>query len=139
MAQHPDYPVVSGEHSLDGRWSLDLPLSFNRRVDEGCLVLWRDGITIWAEKWGNEDGMSIEARIDSVDAEKSLAAFDVEMDRAPPIGRISYRLTEQREEGTVHALYAFAFTHEGHMELAVYCDAPKDLELARTIVGTLTC
>jgi hypothetical protein len=48
---HPDYPTVEGTLSLTYSWSLVLPEKFNRRLDDGDLVIWRPGFTIRTAVW----------------------------------------------------------------------------------------
>lgn len=51
---HPDYPVVSGDYQLTETWSVSLPLKFNRRIEDGSLILWRPGLTIYFTAWNND-------------------------------------------------------------------------------------
>jgi hypothetical protein len=64
-------------------------------------------------------------------------AFDGESAKVGDITRYSYRLTERRDEGVVHALYAFAIGVDGHVQMAIYCDDESDLETARGIYWSL--
>ena len=43
---------------------------------------------------------------------------------------LSYRLEEARGAATVHALYGFAFSADGELQLAVYFDDDDDLDEA---------
>jgi hypothetical protein len=137
MTMHSTFPVVSGRHSLDGLWTLELPVEFRRRVREGTLVLWRRGITIWCDKWGNENDVPVRDRIAAADAGRPADAFDVESAQSRGVGRLSYRRTETRRDATVHALYAFGFFDGGHIELAIYSASLAKLETARAIADSL--
>jgi hypothetical protein len=52
----PGFPLVSGDYALTEEWAIHLPEKFARRVEEGNLVLWRPGLTIWLAAWGNTKG-----------------------------------------------------------------------------------
>lgn len=41
MDLHPDFPVVEGLYRLTRDWELELPEKFNRRIEDGNMVLWR--------------------------------------------------------------------------------------------------
>lgn len=38
---HPDFPVVEGRYRLTREWELELSGKFNRRIEDGNMVLWR--------------------------------------------------------------------------------------------------
>lgn len=118
-------------------WAVTLQQQFNRRLDDGSLVFWRPGITIWVIVWGNDKEESQEARLEWLRSDTSPQAFDAESATDGDITRYSYRLTERRDEGVVHALYAFAIGVDGHVQMAIYCDDKNDLETARAIYWSL--
>jgi hypothetical protein len=64
-------------------------------------------------------------------------AFEAESITEGNVTRYSYRLTERRDEGVVHALYAFAIGVEGHVQMAIYFDDEADLATAREICKSL--
>ena len=119
------------------RWAVTLPQPFNRRVDEGSLVFWRPGITVWTVVWGNDNAQSQQERLEWLRGDTSPEAFDGESVIDGDIARYSYRLTERRGEGLVHALYAFAIGVEGHVQMVIYCDEVSNLETARAIYRSL--
>jgi lipopolysaccharide/colanic/teichoic acid biosynthesis glycosyltransferase len=38
-------------------WALVLPEKFNRRIEDGSMVFWRPGLTVWINVWGNDKAM----------------------------------------------------------------------------------
>lgn len=134
---HPDFPVVEGRYQMTSDWAVTLPQQFNRRVEDGSLVFWRSGITVWIIVWGNDKEESQEERLEWLRGDTSPHAFDDESATDGDTTRYSYRLTERRDEGVVHALYAFAIGVEGHVQMAIYCDEESDLETARVIYWSL--
>jgi hypothetical protein len=55
---HPKFPIVEGHYQLTEEWSVDLPEAFNRRIEEGQMVIWRSGFTIWMAIWNNDKNQS---------------------------------------------------------------------------------
>lgn len=60
---HPGFPVVQDTYQMTKEWSVTLPGRFNRRIEDGSLVLWRPGFTIWTSVWGNDKKESAEKRL----------------------------------------------------------------------------
>ncbi len=134
---HPDFPVVRGAVRLGDDWALTLAEPHNRRVEDGSLVLWRPGFTVWVNLWGNDDRQSVADRLSRIRGDISGAAFGLEESAAGPVARLSYRLEGPGPDGTVHALYGFAVGPGGHVQIAIYFDAESDLPAARTIVASV--
>jgi hypothetical protein len=137
MRLHPDFPIVSGEYRLSHDWRLTLPSRFNRRVDRRDLVIWRPGFKIWLALWSWDPGAPPEKRLEAIKSDTSPEAFDVRLEgEAPPI-RYSYRLDEERDEGTVKALYAYVLKDGGYLQMAFYVDREDDLAYAESIVESV--
>lgn len=128
-----EFPVVEGRYQLTDDWAVTLPVQFNRRIEDESLVLWRPGITVWTIAWNNDKAETQQQRLDWLRRDSSPDAFAHEVLVEGDITRFTYRLTERREEGVVHALYAFAIGVDGHVQMAIYFDDDKDLVLARQI------
>ena len=134
---HPEFPVVEGRYQMTSDWAVTLPMQFNRRIEDGSLVFWRSGITAWTVVWNNNNGESQQERLKWLRADTSPDAFDVQSLTDGEVTRYSYRLTERRDEGVVHALYGFAIGVDGHVQMAIYFDDEADLETARAICRSL--
>ncbi len=130
----PGFPLVDGRFALSKNWMLVLPAQYARRVEDGSLVLWRPGITLWINAWGNDRGESQAARLASMTAGISTAARDIQQATADRVTRFSYLLTEDGQE----ALYGFAFSDAGHLQMAIYFDDPADAATAREIALSVT-
>lgn len=129
---HPDFPVVTGDYQLTDTWAISLPLKFNRRFEDGQLVLWRPGITIYVIAWNNDHDEPSEARLAQLKTEISPDAFEAEESQNGTTQQFSYRLIENG----VHALYGFAVDRDGHLQIAVYFDAESDIGVARAIFAS---
>jgi hypothetical protein len=131
------FPVVEGYHQLTDHWAINLPVQFNRRVEDDSLVFWRPGMTVWMDAWNNNKAQSQQERLDRLRSDMSPEGFEAEELVDGDIIRFAYRLTEHREEGVVHALYAFAIGRHGHVQMGIYFDDEADLELAKQIWKSL--
>src|SRR5262245_49033155 len=94
MTLHPDYPVVSGHFEMTDEWTLELPEQFNRRVEDGSLVLWRPELTFWITVWGN-GGKDRERRLASILEAASDLRTDQQIERTETVTRLTYELTEE--------------------------------------------
>lgn len=134
---NPTFPVVEGKYQMTEDWSIVLPQKFNRRFEDDCLVIWRPGITAWIVIWGNNKKESAEQRCQAIRKDIDPESFALEEQTDGSILRFAYRLTEKREAAFVHGLYSFAFSEAGHVQMAVYFDAERDLETAKAMARGL--
>ena len=92
MSLNPGYLTVEGLHQMTDGWSVDLPMQFNRRIEDGPLVLWRPGFTVWADAYGNDHSRSSEERLDEIRGDSSSDAYDEITETDGNVLRYSYRL-----------------------------------------------
>lgn len=137
-ALHPDFPVVEGEYQMTKDWFITLPGKFNRRLNKDQLVIWRPGITIIVFVWNNDLDESQDQRLAYIKRQMSKQAFGAERVMDGKMLRYAYRLTENRDEGVVHALYAYGIGENGHVQAVFYVEDETDLEMARNIWRSLT-
>jgi hypothetical protein len=129
----PAFPVAEGKYQLTDDWSIMLPDKFSRRIEDGSLVLWKPGITVWVVTFNNDHGESKETRLENIRKVISKDSFDVQVMPEKDILRFAYRLKEQADDGRVAAFYGFAFGAEGHVQLGIYFNDEKELELAKKL------
>jgi hypothetical protein len=134
---HPEFPIVEGRYQMTPDWAVTLPQQFNRRIEDGSLVFWRPGITCWTIVWNNDKSETKQERLEWLRGDTSPDAFEVQSDTDGYVTRYSYRLTERRDKGVVHALYGFAIGVDGYVQMAIYFDDVADLEIAREICRSL--
>ena len=140
----PGFPIVEGDHALTATWTIHLPEQFARRVEEGSLVLWRPGVTIWLAVWGNDKNETQAQRLAWLKEEASPARFDVRESvgggrtRVTRVTRFSYRLRDESDDGPVESLSAFVLSDNGHLQLSVYFDDVADAARAQKIVDSVT-
>ena len=110
---------------------------FARRVEDGQLVLWRPGLTIWLAAWGNDNNETQTERLAWIKDEASPARFDVSELVGSEVTRFCYRLREENEDGPVESLSAYVIADDGHLQLSVYFDDIADAAKARQIVDSV--
>ena len=130
---HPDFPVVEGKYQMTKRWSITLPGKFNRRVEDGDLVIWRPSFTIWVSALNNDKNESKEVRLARLREGMSSDAFDVEDVSGENVLLLRYRLNEKSEDRRVAAFYGFIVGVKGHIQLGIYFDDEGDVEQAKQI------
>jgi hypothetical protein len=135
---HPDFPVVEARYRMTKDWSVDLPAKFNRRFEEGNLVIWKPGFTIWTTVWNNDKSESPEERLAWIRDDSSPDAFDALTETSNGLLRYSYRLKEEADDDRLPAFYCYAIGKEGHVQMSIYFDSPGDLDTARAIWRSLT-
>jgi hypothetical protein len=134
----PGFPLVQGEHSLTVEWSVQLPEQFARRVEDGSLVLWRPGLTLWIAVWGNNNNETQAERLAWIKAEASPGRVDVRESDRGGVMRFSYRLRDENDDGTVESLNAYVIADDGHLQLSVYFDDQADINEAQQLVDSVT-
>lgn len=133
----PGFPIVEGEHAMTREWKIVLPLSFTRRVEDGDLVLWRPGVTIRVGVWNNDFHESRLQRLETIRAEVPSDRRDERESDADGLTRWSYRLTEVISGATVEALWAWIFTDDDLVQMAVFFDHESDEPLARALIDSV--
>lgn len=130
---HPNFPIVSGQYQLTSTWSVSLPFKFNRRIEEGSLILWRPSLTLYFNVWNSNHNESIDTRLAQLKQDISTEAFELHEQSNISNHRLSYQLIE---DGT-HALYGFVFAKESYIQVATYFDNASDINLARSIFASI--
>jgi hypothetical protein len=118
-------------------WALVLREKFNRRIEDGSMVFWRPGLTVWINVWGNDKAASREDRLRRIKADVSPKAFDIEERSTSNPLRYTYRIKEDDDQGKAAALYCFAVGEFGHVQMAIYLDQEADIAKARSIAHSL--
>ena len=113
-------------------WSVLLPDEFNRRIEEGSLVLWRPTLTFWIAAWGDERGLSKEERMNSTLRSASAYRQHEQVERTSKLIRLTYELPEEdpeRPKPVYTSISGYVFAAAGHLQISAYFDTP----VARTL------
>jgi hypothetical protein len=125
MNLNPDFPVVEGLFRLTREWELELPGRFNRRMEEGSMVLWRPGLTFWIAVWGREADKTPEETLALLLEFASPDRIDEKVDRAGDLVRLTYRLHEQdpeRNPAEYTSISGYVIAPSGHVQITAYAD-----------------
>jgi hypothetical protein len=122
---------------LTATWSIHLPEQFARRVEDGQLVLWRPGLTIWLAAWGNDNNETQAERLAWIKDEASPARFEVCEAVGGGVTRFSYRLRDESDNGPVESLSGYVIGDDGHLQLSVYFDDAADAAKAQKLVDSV--
>lgn len=132
MPLHPDYPVVTGDYRMTEEWSLVLPEKFNRRVEDGDLVLWRPALTLWIAVWGNDNNESMEQRLRSSLATANEFRNHQQIEESGDLVRLTYELPEEdqdRAPAEYKSISGYVFGLSGQVDIS----ACFDNSVARTL------
>ncbi len=143
MNLHPDFPQVEGHFPMPHGWSITLPQAMNRRIENGDLVLWRDGLTAWLAIWHNDKNETAAQRLAWIKSKQPSEAQDVSQQQVGELLLYRYSLAEEEvdeesdEVSVIHAVYAFAFAPSSHIDMALYCDSAAEVAQALAMFGSL--
>jgi hypothetical protein len=135
---HPDFPVVTGRLQVTEEWAMVLPMEFNRRTEDGDLVIWRPGFTIWIAVWRMKETETAEERRSWIRETTSPRAYDMEEGCEDGVWQLQYRLAEEAEDRRHPALYCYAVGSRSEADMAFYFDREEDLELAQQVWCSLS-
>lgn len=130
-------PVEPGKVEVWSDWRFDVSERMLRRFDDGSLVVWRPGFTIFARGLQMKKTLPIETRIERLKKLMSKDATDFELAPAKGFQKMRYRLVEKRRAKPQASVYLFAFAETQEIHLTIYYDDSKDLKEIEKIWSTL--
>lgn len=137
---HPDFPVVTGNFVLTKGWRITLPEEFNRRIEDGSLVLWRPELTFWINVWNNERQASTEELLTRLLADAHPDRREEQLERSGTMARLTYMLAEEDAEGDQAqspSINGFVIADAGYVQIAAYYDSPEALTQAYAIIHSV--
>ena len=137
VALHPDFPVVSGRYRLTDEWEVMLPAAFNRRIEDGSLVLWRPGLTFWVRVWGPKAQATLEERMLAIRSRAHPQRTAEQIDRSAGLVRLTYELPEHDPARAVPdytSISGYVFADEGHVQMSAYFDDAEARRLAYQVL-----
>ncbi|MDT8999378.1 hypothetical protein RQP53_08885 [Paucibacter sp. APW11] len=140
MSLHPDYPIVTGSYQMTDEWAVTLPDEFNRRIEDGSLVLWRPALTFWISIWGNDKDTSEEKRLASILETASDLRGEQQIERADKLVRLTYELPEEdrsRSKSDYKSISGYVITPIGHIQISAYFDTPAARTLGYRIIHSV--
>ncbi len=138
---NPDFPVVVGHYQLTQGWHVELPQPFNRRIDDGSLVLWMPELTFWINIWHNDRQASVEQLLADATRQLSPLRRDEQLVQAGGMTRLTYELTEADDEPDAPdttSINASLVAPAGLLQLSAYADSPAARDLAYQIIASVS-
>lgn len=124
---------VSGHIVLSKIWAIDLPETFDARIEQGAMVYRKPGFTVRLTVKNNPHHYSVEELYDGINRTKPPEAFDVASKDKQNVKTLSYRLYEPTGNSEAAEYYGFVFSEAGYIKLVIFFDNESDVQLARTI------
>ncbi len=131
---------MSGACNLTEDWSLFLPEKFNRRIEDGDMVIWRPGLTFYLAAWDNDDRQTPQACRDGILREAGADRRNERQTERDDLLVLTYEQEERdarRSPSVWTALSSYTIAPIGHLQLSAYCDTDADLAVAYAVVGSV--
>ena len=124
------FPLVTGRVPVNDQWSIELTEQFARRVDNGSLVHWRPGVTVWCDAFGNANRTSRSARLREIKPKLAPRAKIIREASDPTLTRLVVRVSDATATPPLEAVQAFVFSDDGHLQLAIQFESDEATALA---------
>ena len=134
----PGVPLVEGSYLVTDNWSIQLPERFARSMEGKTMVLWRPGFTVRITVWNNDPGNSRAERLAALKRAVSKKRYAEQEAESPYLTRYSYRLRDESDDHTRSKCYQVVLSEASHLHLAFYFDEVAEVQLARTLVESVT-
>jgi hypothetical protein len=137
---HPGFPIIEGDQQLTANWALVLPARFNRRMEDGSLVIWRPGLTFRINVWGNDNKESVDARRAWILAEADPKRRREQTQRSGTLVRVTYELTEEDPEHSPRrftSISGYVISPVGHVQITAYCDDSAALATGYQVIRSV--
>ncbi|KAB7762183.1 hypothetical protein [Xanthomonas maliensis] len=139
MTLHPDYPTLSGSYQMTDEWLVELPMEFNRRVEDGNLVLWRPGLTFWIAIWSSSGDVQSD-RISKILERADPARTDQQITKDGDITRLTYELTEsdpERHQSVYGSISGHVLSRLESVQISAYFDTPEARDLGYRVIHSV--
>jgi hypothetical protein len=139
---HPDFPVVTGNVVMTKGWRINLPEGFNRRIEDGSLVLWRPELTFWINVWNNDAKASVDELLTRLRGQAHPDRRDEQLERSDALVRLTYALAEadeaaEGEEPAANSINGFIIAAAGYVQISAYYDSAPARALADEVIRSV--
>ena len=138
---NPDFPVVTGDYLLTQGWRVQLPVPFNRRIEDGSLVLWRPDLTCWINIWHNDRQASVDTLLEEATRGLNAQRRDEQVVKTDALALLTYELTElagEPEAPEAHSVNACIAAPAGLVQVCAYVDSPEARLLSFEVIRSIT-
>lgn len=122
-------------------WRMHLPGEFNRRVEDGSLVLWRPDLTVWINVWNNDLKASVDELLARLLTQADPARGNEQLECTQDITRLSYELADadadadpDKADAGFVSVNACIVAAAGYVQVSAYFDTPEARALAYDIL-----
>ena len=125
---------------MTDEWSVALPEKFNRRIEDGSLVLWRQALTFWINVWGNDKGTSGEKRLASILETANVLRKEQQIEHTEKLLRLTYELPDEdpsRAQPSYKSISGYIIAPCGHIQISAYFDTPAARTLGYKIIHSV--
>lgn len=137
---NPDFPVVSGDYVMTKGWRVSLEDEFNRRIEDGSLVLWKPELTFWINVWNNERRASPDELLQEILVRASPERIAEKTARSEALICLTYELAEddaERPDSAPSSINGFVIAKPGYVQVSAYADTPEAHALAYRIIESI--
>ncbi len=131
-------PVDTGLMSIMDIWQFEISERMTRRYDNGSLVVWKPGFTIWINSH-SETVKPVSDRIKAILGTMSTDGYDLQRSQDDCIRKIRYQLEEDRDGAVQSSMHIFGITEDQDIHISIYYDSPKHKQEIEKIWGSLQC
>lgn len=130
------HPVDQGHFQVTRSWGFNVSGRMLRRFDNGSIVIWRPGFTIWLETYTSskrtaEENLS--EMIERISPEKQ----QFEKQSSNGIHKARYFLKEEADGKYQDSAYIFGYCESEGINLSIYFDDPQHVSEIEKIWNTL--
>jgi len=119
-------------------WSFDLDESFRHRIEDGNLIFWKPGRTIYLIVWSRPEGEDKEQTMTWLKSESHPDPLLRKEPASTAILRYGYLLKERDGEHEYFGFYGFAVANTSYVQMSCYFDKETDVEWAEQTWLSLT-
>ena len=137
---NPDFPVVTGDYLLTQGWRVQLPAPFNRRIEDGSLVLWQPALTFWINIWHNDRKASVDELFEHATRELNLQRRNEQVTKTDTLALLTYELTElagEPDAPEAHSVNAYIAASAGLVQVCAYVDSPEARLLSLDVIRSI--
>jgi len=131
-------PVEKGYVRITESWAFNVDSHMLRRFDNGSLVIWRPGFTIWLNAY-TPDNPNILERISNLLNRVSPNRIQLEQVDLDGLKKVRYFLDEEVDGESQSSAYIYGFTDSKELHIAIYFDDSDDKLEIQNIWETIVC
>jgi hypothetical protein len=121
-------------------WRLTLPEEFNRRIEDGSLVLWRPELTFWINIWNNDQHATVDELLGKLMAGANPERRQESIKRTDDVIGWTYELAEEvadSDDAACTSVNGYIISALGYVQISAYVDTPEARSLGSEIIDSV--